>query len=318
MSASAPKKIYHVPVMLKEVVEEFSLIPQNGWIVDGTFGDGGHSKEIFAKRVATFKSNKLLSIDWDFSGYEAFMTHEGEKPVLVEQLSAESKWVLIKDNFANLKYIAKDVAEKTGEEFKLAGMLLDLGISSRQYVQKQRGFSFSSDGKADMRMGEVYKVAAYDLLNLLGYNKLVQMFEHTVGMPHALAAKLSHELVAERTRKPFGNNDDIARLNAIAYKTTPIRANSVGKIHPATLLFLALRIAVNTELQNIQDILPAALKYAIPGAKLLIMSYHSAEEQIVTEFVKNNKLHAEVLLPSKSEIVKNPRARSCKLTIITV
>lgn len=318
-SVSGPKRIYHQPVMLREVLEEIAVVPSEGWIVDGTFGDGGHSKEIYEKRIEQYKKNKLLSIDWDFSGYEAFMTYPGPKPTLLEKATDQDTWILVKDNFAHLKSLAKEVQEKAGKPFVLAGLLLDLGISSRQYVQKHRGFSFSGEGKADMRMNpEMYAIAAYDLLNVLGYRKLTQLFEENVGMNHMLAAKLAHELVEEKTRKAFGNRDDVERLNAIAYKTMPIRPGSQGKIHPATLLFLALRIAVNTELQNLRDILPEALALSTKGTKLLLMSYHSNEEELIAEFAAKNKLRAEVLLPSRTEITKNPRSRSCKLTIITV
>lgn len=315
MEKTAPKKLYHRPVMLPEVLNAFAALPE-GWVVDGTFGDGGHSKEIYSH---LHESHRLISVDWDFSGYTAFLTQEGPKPEKLDDAKKNSEWIIVKDNFAHIDSILKEVARKLGnKEIKFAGILLDLGISSRQFVQKQRGFSFTGHGKADMRMDpETYSVAAYDLLNALSYKKLSQLFQQTVGMNQVMAAKVAHEIVEVRETKLFGNTDDIQRLNEIAYKTVPIRGSSKGRIHPATLLFLALRVAVNSELQNLQEVLPAALSLLVPGGKIAVMSYHSAEEQIIQRFLTENKISAEVLLPSASEVKSNPRARSAKLFIIT-
>jgi len=315
--ATAPKKLYHTPVLLQEVLEEVASAPKEGWIVDTTFGDGGHSRAMYAQRVAQYGLNRLLSIDWDLSGFRALATHTAELPVLMVEASAESKWVLAEDNFAHLDSILKTVAQKTGYGDKIAAILFDLGISSRQLVQKQRGFSFTGMGKADMRMNpEVYAIAAYDLLNLLPYTKLTKMFRETVGMPGPLGAKLARELLAARETKLFGHADDISRLSDIAHKVVPIRAGSRGRIHPATLLFLALRIAVNTELQNLREVLPVAHSHLVAKGVMLVMTYHSGEEEVVSAFIAEHNVKAEIIVPSAREIRKNPRARSAKLFII--
>lgn len=312
---TTPKKLYHDPVLLREVLEEIALAPKEGWIVDGTFGDGGHSKRIYAQRVKELGLNSLLSVDWDFSGYTALSTHTGDLPVIDESMFATSRWVLIKDNFAHLESLLKKVQGSK----KLAVLLLDLGISSRQYVQKSRGFSFSGNGKVDMRMdADSYSVAAYDLLNILPYKKLSLLFRNAVGMNPATASILAKEIIIAREKRKFGNNQDISRLNEIAYHVMPLRAGSVGKIHPATLLFLALRIAVNTELHNLKEVLPVAYSNLLPSGKLLLMTYHSGEEQVVQQFLQTiSGKKAEVILPSPSEIRKNPRARSAKLYVVT-
>lgn len=313
----SPKKLYHRPVLLKETLEEIALAPKTGWIVDGTFGDGGHSSAIYEQRIVNFKANRLLSIDWDLSGYNALLTHHKVMPTLLDEATTESTWVLASDNFAHLKNILRDADKKTAYGTDIAALLLDLGISSRQLVQKQRGFSFAGSGKADMRMNpEIYAIAAYDLLNLLPYTKLTQLFKETVGMPGPIAARLTRELLAEREQKMFGNSDDIQRLTEIAYKVEPIRSNSRGRIHPATLLFLALRIGVNTELQNLQEILPVAFSSLLEGGRLLVMTYHSGEEEIVIQFSQKLGIKAEMILPSPREVRGNPRARSAKLFII--
>lgn len=315
--ATAPKKLYHTPVLLREVLEEVASAPKEGWIVDTTFGDGGHSKAIYADRVAKLDLNRLLSIDWDMSGYRALATHTTELPSLLVEANKASKWVLVEDNFSHLKQILRSVAQKTEYGEQIAVILLDLGISSRQLVQKQRGFSFMGSGKADMRMNpEMYAIAAYDLLNLLPYTKLTKLFRDTVGMPGPLGARLSREILAARDEKKFGDLHDIARLTDIAHKVVPIRAGSRGRIHPATLLFLALRIAVNTELQNLREVLPTALSHLVKGGVILVMTYHSGEEEVVNAFIAENKVRGEVITPSVHEIRKNPRARSAKLFII--
>lgn len=312
------KKLYHDPVLLQEVLDEVANAPQVGWIVDGTFGDGGHSKRIYAERVKKFGLNKLLSIDWDFSGFDALSSYNIDLPEVDAKNFNGKNWVLVKDNFAHIKQILREISNISTEDGKIAILLLDLGISSRQYVQKQRGFSFTGYGKVDMRMNpQMYQVAAYDLLNILPYTKLAQLFKNTVGMPPFMAAKLTKEIIAARTFKKFGNTDDIKRLNDIAYQVSPIRSSSRGKIHPSTLLFLALRIAVNTELSNLQEVLPDALHLLVSGGKLLVMTYHSGEEQVVNAFIAANKVKAEVIAPTPAEIRKNPRARSAKLFIIT-
>jgi len=316
-SATAPKKLYHVPVLLQETLDEIALAPKEGWIVDCTFGDGGHSSAIFEKRISAYNVNKLLSIDCDLSGYEAMKTHGRPVPTLLDEAMEKTNWILANDNFSHLGAIVKSVAQKTGYTSKIAAVLLDLGISSRQLVQKQRGFSFMGNGKADMRMSpEIYAIAAYDLLNLLPYTKMTKMFRETVGMPGPLSAKLTRELLAAREQKSFGHSDDISRLTDIAHRVVPIRAHSQGRIHPATLLFLALRIAVNTELQNLREVLPVAFNLLVEGGVLLIMTYHSGEEEVTQAFIQEQKTKAEIIIPSAREIRKNPRARSAKLFII--
>ncbi|MCC7304389.1 16S rRNA (cytosine(1402)-N(4))-methyltransferase RsmH [bacterium] len=311
------RKLYHRPVMLKETLEEIALVPTSGWIVDGTFGDGGHSSAIYEQRIVNFGANKLVSIDWDLSGYEAFKTHSKVIPTLLDESQSESTWILVNDNFSHLQKIVSELKRKTSHGTGIAAVLLDLGISSRQLVQKERGFSFTGTGRADMRMNpEMYAIAAYDLLNLLPYTKLTQLFKETVGMPGPVAARLTRELLAAREEKPFGNTRDVKRLNDIAYKVEPIRSNSRGRIHPATLLFLALRIAVNTELQNLQEVLPVAFANLVTGGRLLVMTYHSAEEEVVAQFSQLVRTKAEIIMPSPREIRSNPRARSAKLFVI--
>jgi len=311
-----PKKLYHVPVMLKECVDELIKIPTEGWIIDGTYGDGGHSRAIFDEILPKYPKLGLISIDWDFSGYDAKKTHEGEYPTELDDLDHKDRWVIAKDNFVNVVNVVKKSSDITDIKPQIAGMLLDLGISSRQYVQKERGFSFKGNTRADMRMNkELYAVAAYDLLNNLPYKGMKRMFMALVGMPEFMAAALSKEIILRREEHQFGNRDDIARLNDIAYKVKPIRKNSQGRIHPATLLFLALRIAVNTELQNIQEVLPNAYSIATRGTKFLIMTYHSSEEDVVESFLSNKGIKASYILPSPKEIRKNPRSRSAKLYV---
>lgn len=128
---------------------------------------------------------------------------------------------------------------------------------------------------------------------------------------------MAKAIVSARDAQRFGNSNDVKRINAIASKIIPIRKGAVGRLHPATLVFLALRIAVNTELQNLVEALPAATDLIASHGKMLVMTYHSAEEKIVQNFVKENFLSVKKYLPTKNEVARNPRARSAKLFVIT-
>jgi len=312
------KKI-HFPVLLHKVVEEARDIQGKGVFIDCTMGDGGHSHEIFTQVISDKKQSYLLSLDWDQKSFDFVSSFFEEKPLQLDLFRKENKnrWLFEKTNFALFPKIMEKMQKKVGQ-LPLKFLLMDLGISSRQYAEKERGFSFESESVLDMRMDpETYTITAYQLLNLLSIAKMTNMFIKTVGMKKMIARKLAQEIVLEREKKLFGHRDDVRRVNEIASKVQTLRINSIGKLHPATLIFLALRIAVNTELQNLYETLLSVSTYLDENGKILVITYHSQEEKIVDEFVKHSHLSAKKFHPSKNEIFHNSRARSAILHIIS-
>ena len=145
------------------------------------------------------------------------------------------------------------------------------------------------------------------------------MFEVNVDLNPSVAARLAKAIIQKREEKPFGDKDDVKRLNEIAYKIMPIRKRSRGKLHPATLLFLALRISVNQELTNLSVGLSRAVDVLSKlGGKIFVLSYHSAEHKIIENFANKNRYYYEVIYPTQGEIKRNPRARSARLTVINI
>lgn len=323
-SQTAPQKPIHRPVMLGKVLLECeALFKNHGVYVDCTMGDGGHSHAIFKEFVEDNDNQTLLSLDWDKESYKFVSTFFKEKPseLKLDSNSNPSKnnWYYCRVSFAKVG-IALDKLKRTAKlKTPFAKMILfDLGISSRQIAQKDRGFSFTGKGKIDMRMDpETYAIAAYDLLNSLSVAKLTTMFIATVGIKKQTARMLAQEIIAARSRKPFGNSDDVTRINGITSRIVPIRKGAIGRLHPSTLVFLALRIAVNTELFNLYEVLPVAKNFLAEGGKILVMTYHSSEEKIVDKFVKMAHMTVKKYLPSKNEIAGNPRARSAKLFVLS-
>lgn len=313
-------KRIHRPVMLARVLQQIKdHVGNSSIIVDCTMGDGGHSSEILKEFVGDNSDRVLLSIDWDDESYKFVSEFYDKKPLDITNSSTKTneKWMYVQTNFAHIDTALQKVGKVTGRTPLAAAMLFDLGISSRQIAQKQRGFSFMGNGALDMRMDrENYTVTAAMLLNMLSVNKLTDLFNKTVGMRKQVAHELAKEIAIERDRKPFGADNDVRRVNEIAEKVQPIRTSAMGRLHPSTLLFLALRIAVNTELMNLYEVLPLAKRNLTDRGVLLVMTYHSAEEKIVEEFVKKSHSHVTVFLASKNEIAGNPRARSAKLFVI--
>jgi 16S rRNA (cytosine1402-N4)-methyltransferase len=321
MNEDTPVKLnpIHVPVMLRRVMQECRSLKANEiTIIDCTMGDGGHSSKMYEHYIQPFPKRVLLSFDWDRESV-SFVQKKFPAVTPIDSRKRYSKlpgqWVYVQQNFA---YIGHTVRNLQPALPQVGIILMDLGISSRQLAQRQRGFSFQGNSVLDMRMDtETYAVTAYDLLNTLSIHKLTDMFVFTVGIRKPVAREMAKAIVSARDMQKFGNENDVKRVNAIASKILPIRKGAVGRLHPATLVFLALRIAVNTELQNLVEALPAATDLIGSHGKLLVMTYHSAEEKIVQNFIKENFLTVTKILPTKNEIARNPRARSAKLFIIT-
>lgn len=305
----------HYPVMLNEVVEQMAVKPA-GVYVDCTFGGGGYTKAI----LDAADDVKVIAFDRDPQaierGQELVKAYEG-RLVLVHQPFSKMKAELLK----------RDVTE-------VDGIVMDLGVSSYQLDQAERGFSFMQDGPLDMRMSAQGKSAA-DLVNELPEEKLAQIFRDYGEEP--AARKIARAIVHDRKTEIYTTTAQLAGLCERLLPQNPRKK----KKHPATRVFQALRIAVNAELDELTDVLEQSVSHIAKHGRVVVVTFHSLEDRIAKNYfndiagprVHKNK-YAEFsghqdeeeqgyclpfrkpLAPSEEEIKTNARSRSAKLRVI--
>jgi len=294
-------------VLLREVLAAAHVQRGHRW-VDGTFGRGGHSRALLEAGA------QVLGLDRDSAAAEAARALEARWP-------GQFWWQ--QRNFRELKTCANE----QGWE-KVDGVLLDLGVSSPQLETAERGFSFQADGPLDMRMDQRSGRTAADLVNELPEAELTRLFYEQGGEREA--RKVARAVVARRSRAPFATTLDLAMV--VAQALPHRRARS---LHPEAACFQALRIAVNGEAEALVSVLPQALDILQPGGVLAVISFHSGEDRVVKQFLREHAAewldtpaHPNTLpnprhylrdvrrfLPSEDEIEKNPRARSARLRV---
>ncbi len=283
----------HEPVMVEEVLE--ALRPEKGrFFLDATCGTGGHSLAI-AERISS--EAVLVSNDWDRSVLE----------IAKERLLRQNKQIVITNfNFASLNNISAASGIR-----KFDGVLADLGLSSFQLDDPRRGFSFQSEGILDMRMSDFLSLTARELVNTLSEQELARIIS-TYG-EEKKARRIARAIVKRRAKQPISTTRELAEI----IEKLGVRR---GRIHPATRTFQALRIAVNDELGNLERFLSNLPQFVAPGARVVIISFHSLEDRLVKRafkaWAKEKKgrvLFKKPLRPSKEEVSRNPRARSAKL-----
>jgi 16S rRNA (cytosine1402-N4)-methyltransferase len=293
---------FHQPVLLKEVIDNLK-IKKKGQYIDGTLGGAGHSEAILKL------GGNILGIDCDPEALTYAREHlSAACPFPDESRELDASWRLAKGNFKDLSKIAVE------NNFKqVDGILLDLGVSSHQLEISERGFSFNSDAPLDMRMDPELKVTAKDLINVLNKGELEKLFQKFA--QESWSRRLAEAIVDARLISPIKTGRQLAE---IILKVKPKK----GKIHPATQIFQALRMAVNDELNNLREVLPKAIELLKPGGRLAIISFHSGEDRIVKQFFKDQeakglikKVFKKTLSPSLEEIKNNPRSRSAKLRV---
>ena len=276
----------HTPVLLEEVLAGLS-IRSDGRYCDATFGRGGHTAAILE---ALGPAGRVVAIDRDAEAIRAGRLRFGDEPRLT----------LMRGSFARLTELVR-AAEVEGE---LQGVLLDLGVSSPQLDEADRGFSFMQDGPLDMRM------------------------DNETGQ--TAAQWLARAIVAARAKAPIERTGQLATVIAAA-----VPAREPGK-HPATRSFQAIRMRVNAELESIEAALPQAVELLAPGGRLCVIGFHSLEDRLVKRFIQREARgdphyaglpqippHARPRLakiggattPSDAEIAINPRARSARLRV---
>jgi len=302
---------HHEPVMIKEVIASL-LVSKTGIYLDGTVGGAGHAYEILRQTDAF-----LVGIDCDIEALQA-----AEKKLT----EFGSRKILVKANFADLSSVLASLKIE-----KVDGILLDLGVSSHQLDEAQRGFSFNQESPLDMRMDKDIRLSAYDIVNSFAQSELEKIIR-TYG-EEKMAGRIARTISQKRQLKPI---ETTTQLAAIVASSMPAKLKW-QKIHPATRTFQAIRIAVNNELDNIKPAINDSIKVLKSGGRLCIISFHSLEDRLVkTEFrnlaggcdcpkdipycVCQKKTDLKIitkkaLLPSVAEIENNPRARSAKLRV---
>ena len=298
---------FHIPVLTKEVLHYLSFKKGGGVYIDCTLGGGGHSKAILKK---IYPDGLLIGIDQDIEAIEA---------AKVELKNFLGKVKLVKGNFKNLEDILSDLKLEA-----VSGIIFDLGVSSHQLKEKERGFSFREDSHLDMRMDQTQKFDASILINRYTEKELIGIFERYG--EERLSKRIVRLIVTERQKKPITTTRQLADLVIRALPKTKKRKK--WRIHPATRVFQAIRIEVNQELKTLEKGLNQAINVLDDKGRICVISYHSLEDRIVKTLFKEVKregiaqknyglkiLTKKPIRPSSEEVKKNPKARSAKLRV---
>lgn len=287
----------HIPVLLEEVLSLLDPKPGDD-VVDATLGGGGHASA-FLEAIAP--NGRLLGIEWDAR------TLEVTRKTLE---SHGSRAMLVHGSYRELERFARACAVPVA-----SSVLFDLGYSSFQIDDPERGFSFRFESPLDMRYDASGDVTASDIVNGWSKEDLSQVLRE-YGEERA-AGRIAAAIVRARERQMIVSTVQLAAIVASAVPERTRRGKP--KINPATQTFQALRIAVNDELGNIREALPQAVRLLRPGGRLGVISFHSLEDRIVKRFFEENP-ELEVLTPKpimagEKELDVNPRARSAKLRV---
>ena len=300
----------HQPVLLAEALAGLNLRPA-GCYLDATFGRGGHAAAILA---ALGPAGRLLALDRDPAAERCALTRFG----------TDARFAFVRSSFGQL---GQTITEK-GLTGRLDGMLFDLGVSSPQFDEPARGFSFGRNGPLDMRMDPDAGISAAVWLARVEEAELDRVLAEWG--EERFHRRVARALVAARQRAPIVTTAQLAELVAAAVPT-----REPGQ-HPATRAFQAIRIAVNDELGQLQAALPQAVQALAPGARLAVISFHSLEDRVVKRFMRDQargrewpldlpvqggpegmtlRLIGRAVRPNAAEIAANPRARSAVLRV---
>ena len=282
----------HVPVMLRETIDFLNVRPEGNWI-DATLGAGGHAKEIL-KRLG---SGRLLGLDRDPQALA----------VARQELAAFGDKVIMQHgNFAQI-----DVLHAASGLPPVDGVVADLGLSSMQIDDPSRGFSFSLPGPLDMRVDSSSETTAADLVNYASERELADILFNLGEERHS--RRIARAIVKAR---PYRLTTELAQ---VVTRAIPPRTG-LHQIHGATRTFMGLRLALNAEMENLDQFLDRVLMVLRPGGRVVILSFHSLEDRRVKQAFRRwhaegraNILTRKVVRPGEEEVRANPRARSAKL-----
>lgn len=286
----------HITVLLNDAVEALKVTP-NHWYIDGTFGRGGHTSKILTA------GGKVIAFDFDQEAIE-FGQEKFADQIQKQQL------ILVRENFTHLADVVTAL-QKSNQVSEISGILFDFGTSTQQLTSQKRGFSFEGDGPLDMRMDQRLGVQAKDLLAVIPEKQLAELFKSLGGEPDA-------KKIAKAIKVSQSPITTIAELRDLIVS---VKREKRGKIHPATKVFQALRIAVNTELENILEMLPQALTLLAEKGRIVTIAFHEGEDKIIKHTFKSwesrnlGSTTKKPLTPSQDETNQNPRSRSAKMRI---
>ena len=305
-----PRATDHVPVLAEEVRESLAVQPGET-VVDGTFGAGGHAA-LLARDLAG--RGKLIAIDRDPTARTYFERFQRTAGVNVRLLRGDFSVVL---------------AQLAENGVRADAILLDLGVSSMQLDRPERGFSYAADSPLDMRMDPTQELTAREVVNGWEERELVTIFRRYG--EERYAKQIARAIVRRRREQPFERSGELVDTIKAAIPA-PAR---FGEGHPAKRVFQALRIAVNDELGSLEAALPAALEMLRPGGRLAVISFHSLEDRIVKQFLREKErgctcppdfpvcvcghepelraIQRRPIRPSEAEIAANPRSASARL-----
>ncbi|RUO26628.1 16S rRNA (cytosine(1402)-N(4))-methyltransferase [Aliidiomarina minuta] len=301
----------HVPVLLEESIEALAIRP-DGTYIDATFGRGGHSRAILSQLGA---GGRLYSFDRDPRAAQA-----------ASELADNPHFRFIQAPFSTLAEVAQR-EQLTGQ---VDGILFDLGVSSPQLDDAERGFSFMRDGPLDMRMNPEQGISASEWINTASMDDMVYVFKHYG--EERYARRIARAIEHDRKDNPFTRTAQLAGMIA---RVSPVKEKHK---HPATRVFQAIRIHVNQELEEAEAALQAAVGILVPGGRLAVISFHSLEDRLVKRFIRKESEGAQppaglpvteeerlkdctlkplsrAIKPGKGEVQRNPRSRSSVLRI---
>ncbi|UTW68217.1 16S rRNA (cytosine(1402)-N(4))-methyltransferase RsmH [bacterium SCSIO 12643] len=293
--------MYHKPVLLSESIEGLAINP-SGDYVDVTFGGGGHSREI----LNFLGDGRLFGFDQDADAHANALEDE--------------RFTLIPQNF---RYLSNFL--KMHKAAQVDGVLADLGVSSHQFDEVERGFSFRGDADLDMRMNQNADLDAKKVLNTYEESDLIRVFREYGELKNA--RRLAAEIVGERVVTPINRVSDLLRVADAA------KVGKIGKNYMAQV-FQALRIEVNDEIGALKEMLKATEKVLKPNGRLSVITYHSLEDRLVKNYMRTGNfegkqekdfygnlvrpfepVNRKVIVPTEKEIEENQRARSAKLRV---
>jgi 16S rRNA (cytosine1402-N4)-methyltransferase len=300
----------HRPVLLDQVLDALQ-IRSDGLYIDGTFGRGGHAAALLERLGA---QARLLVFDKDPDAL-AFAA---------ERFRGESRLIMHHGSFGNLGSVVSEL----GWQGRVGGILLDLGVSSPQLDDAERGFSFLSEGPLDMRMNPQAGVSAGDWLATASEREIADVL-WKYG-EERYARRIARSVVLAREESPITTTSQLARLIAAAVPRHEF------KKHPATRSFQAIRIFINRELEDLESVLPQTVEALAPGGRLAVISFHSLEDRMVKRFIRDQyqgprlppdlpvlpeqyrptlKPVGKPIRPDSNEVESNPRARSAVLRV---
>jgi 16S rRNA (cytosine1402-N4)-methyltransferase len=305
-----PSATDHVPVLANAVRESLGVRP-GATVVDATFGAGGHATLLAAELQG---SGKLIAIDRDPTARTYFERFEKQSTVQARLLRGDFGVVL---------------PQLAGNGVQADAILLDLGVSSMQLDRPERGFSYSVDAPLDMRMDTSQDLTAADMVNEWPEDELVRIFRRYG--EERYAKQIARAIVRRRQEQPFERTGELVDT----IKSSIPAPARFGEGHPAKRVFQALRIAVNDELGSLTAALPAALEMLRPGGRLAVISFHSLEDRIVKQFLREKErgcmcppdfpvcvcghepelraIERRPIKPSADEVAANPRSASARL-----